>query len=303
MIYTLTLNPALDYVVQVPNLQLGTINRTSSQDIYPGGKGCNVSIILSTLGYTNTALGFIGGFTGQELKKSLLNKNCNVDFIEVKEGNTRINVKIKSQEETEINGEGPIISKIDITNLIKKLKEIKPNDYLILSGSIPNSLPDNIYTKLIQEIDPKVNLILDISSKDLLNLLKYQPFLIKPNDHELSNLFNVKINKDNINHYMKELKKLGAKNVLISLGSKGAILLDQNNVITSIKPHIGTVINSVGAGDSMVAGFLAGYLKNNNFQEALLLGNAAGAASAFTSYLATKKDIENLITIDKKPTN
>ena len=297
MIYTITFNPALDYVVKVDNLKLGEVNRTSNEGIYAGGKGINVSIVLNNLGVASKVLGYIAGFTGDEIEKRVKEFGCNTDFIKLKSGMSRINVKVKSNEESEINGSGPEITEEDLEKLFKKLESLVSGDILVLAGSIPNSLPKNICEGIMQRLDGRgIKFIVDATGELLKNVLKYKPFLIKPNHHELAELFNVKINSDEeIITYAKKLKEMGAKNVLISMASKGALLITEDNRVLKSDAPKGEVINSVGAGDSMVAGFIAGYLKNNELEEALKLGIATGSASAFSSGLATKREIDKLL--------
>ncbi|WP_124066556.1 1-phosphofructokinase [Clostridium sp. E02] len=293
MIYTITFNPALDYVVKVDHFTLGSVNRTESETIYSGGKGLNVSAILETLGYENTALGFIAGFTGQEIEKRVHEMGFQSDFIHVEKGCSRINVKLKSEKETEINGIGPMINDSHVEQLFAKLTGLCNGDVLVLSGSIPKSVDDDIYERIMEFLDGRgVRIVVDATKDLLLNVLKYHPFLIKPNSHELGDMFGVTLkDPEDIIHYGKLLQQKGAQNVLISRAGDGAILItEEDEVIQSGVPS-GVVINSVGAGDSMVAGFIAGYLENGNYKHALRLGSAAGSASAFSEGLADKKDI------------
>ena len=297
MIYTITFNPALDYVVKVDNLKLGEVNRTSKEEIYAGGKGINVSIVLNNLGVESKVLGYIAGFTGDEIERRVKEFGCDTDFIKLKSGMSRINIKLKSNEESEINGSGPEITEGDLEKLFKKLESLVSGDILVLAGSIPNCLPKNIYEAIMQKLDGRgIKFIVDATGELLKNVLKYKPFLIKPNHHELAELFNVEINSDEeIITYAKKLREMGARNVLISMASKGALLITEDNKILKSDAPKGEVINSVGAGDSMVAGFIAGYLKNNELEEALKLGIATGSASAFSSGLATKSEIDKLL--------
>ena len=296
MIYTVTLNPALDYVIQVDHFKAGQINRNKKEDIYYGGKGINVSCILNELDIPSTALGFIAGFTGKALKDGLTNLGIQTDFIEVEKGMTRINVKMKSDEETEINGMGPVIERDDFEELLKKIKSLKKGDMLILSGNIPKSMESNTYEKIIEVLDTDVDLVVDAEKYLLMKVLKFHPFLIKPNNLELEEMFDTKIkNKEEIIYYAKKLQELGAKNVLVSMAKDGAILVDENKNVFQLGVAKGEVVNSVGAGDSMVAGFIAGYLKTKDYEFALKLGTACGGATAFHSGLATKDEIEETL--------
>ncbi len=297
MIYTVTFNPALDYIVKVDHLTLGMVNRTVQEDIYYGGKGINVSIVLNNLGLQSTALGFIAGFTGREISDGVAAMGVASDFIELREGISRINVKIKSQEESEINGQGPMIHDDELEMLYKKLDEIQDGDILVLAGSIPNTLPEDIYEKIMARLQEKdIKIVVDATKDLLLNVLKYHPFMIKPNNHELGEMFGVVLKtNDEIIHYAKELQKRGARNVLISMAGDGAILVDENGQTFISAPPKGTVKNSVGAGDSMVAGFIAGYLKSDNYEDALKMGLATGSASAFSEGLATKEEVYQLL--------
>ena len=293
MIYTVTLNPALDYVVQVEDFVLGGINRTNQEQVYPGGKGINVSVVLNELGYDSVALGFIAGFTGHQLIRELQNKGVRNDFISVERGITRINVKVKGREETEINGMGPQVPAIAVQVLQIQMERLKPGDILVLSGSIPKTMPENIYEKLTARLaDRGVLVVVDTSGEGLVSTLKYKPFLIKPNHHELGELFDVKISdKETASFYAQKLQQMGAKNVLISMAGNGAILLDEKGHVYTCYSPKGIVKNSVGAGDAMVAGFLAEYLESQNYETAFYFGVAAGSASAFSEYLPTKADI------------
>lgn len=297
MIYTVTLNPSIDYVVTLDNLTKGKVNRISKEHIYPGGKGINVSRILKNLDNDNISLGFVSGFTGDFIVNSLNNLNLKSNFIKVKEGFTRINVKIKSQEETEINGRGPEIKEEDLNEFYKIIDKLKDGDILILSGSIPACLDDNLYEKIMERVNSKdIKVVVDATKNLLLNVLKYKPFLIKPNNHELSEMFGVELKSiEDIIFYTKKLKKMGAQNVLISMGKDGALLVSENEDVFISSVAKGEVVNSVGAGDSMVAGFVSGYLKTSNYKEALRLGSASGGATAFSSDLATREYIEKLV--------
>lgn len=296
MIYTVTLNPALDYVIQVDSFRSGQINRNKKENIYYGGKGINVSCILNELYVKSTALGFIAGFTGKALGDGLSNLGIKTDFIEVEKGMTRINVKMKSDEETEINGMGPIIQKRDFDRLLNQVKQLKKGDIIVISGNIPKSMESDTYDKMISYLNPEVNLVVDAEKNLIMNVLKYHPFLIKPNNLELAEMFSVTLNNDDdIIYYAKELQKSGARNVLVSMAKDGAILVCENGEIYKQGVAKGQVVNSVGAGDSMVAGFLAGYLKTNNYEYALKLGTACGGATAFHSGLATREQIKKVL--------
>ena len=302
MIYTITFNPALDYIAQVEDFKIGEINRTKTETILPGGKGLNVSIVLKNLGIENTALGFISGFTGEELKRKMEAQGVKTDFVKVKEGITRINVKISSMnekkvEETALNGVGPLITENDIEVLMEKLQKMSTNDLVILSGSIPKNIDNTIYEKICKNLNEKgITFIVDSTQELLMNVLKYHPFLIKPNKEELEETLNCKIStKEDIIQSAKELKKLGAQNVLVSLGNDGALLLTKEDKTYYSKAPKGQVVNTVGSGDSMVAGFLAGYHQTKDYEVALKTGVATGSASAFSTRLATKEDVELLL--------
>ena len=297
MIYTVTLNPSIDYVINLKSLNIGQINRVNSENVYPGGKGINVSRVLKTLGYDNVATGFISGFTGDFIINSLCELDVKSDFIKLNNGFTRINVKIKSNEETEINGGGPHISDEKLKELFDKLSYLKEDDILILAGSIPSTLSEDLYEKIIKHVENnKVKVVVDATKNLLLNVLKYNPFLIKPNNHELEEIFNVKLdNLNDITTYAKKLQEMGARNVLVSMGKDGALLITENGQVLISNAPNGRVKNSVGAGDSMVAGFICGYLNSNSYEEALKLGSASGSATAFSSDLAKKELIHELI--------
>lgn len=302
MVYTVTLNPALDYVMKLKNLRTDDINRTDGEEIYYGGKGINVSVILTQLGIPNTALGFLGGFTGKKLEEMLKNDNVSCDFNYLKNGDTRINVKIKADKEIDLNACGPEITKEDMQSFLKKLDGIKSGDYLILAGSIPNTLPDDIYEQILERVgDRNINCVVDATGDLLKNVLKYKPFLIKPNHHELGDLFSVQIKSDDdIVKYSKKLQEMGAKNVLVSMAKDGAMLTDENGCVHKIGNAKGKLINSVGCGDSMVAGFTAGYIKTADYSYALRLGSACGNATAFSEKLATREEIERVFNAEYK---
>lgn len=297
MIYTVTLNPSIDYVINLEHLKKGQVNRVNDEHVYPGGKGINVSRVLKTLGHDNVATGFVSNFTGDFIINSLTDLNVKSDFIKLDNGFTRINVKIKSDEETEINGGGPHISDEKLGELFDKLSELKEGDILVLAGSIPSTLKEDLYEKIMEHVKGNnVKVVVDATKNLLLNVLKYNPFLIKPNNHELEEIFDVKLeNVEEIAVYGKELQKMGARNVLVSMGKDGALLITEDKEIFISNVPKGSVINSVGAGDSMVAGFISGYTNSNSYEEALRLGAASGSATAFSSDLATKEFIDKLI--------
>lgn len=295
MIYTVTFNPAIDYVVRTPQMKMGEVNRSSSEEIFFGGKGINVSVVLAELGVCSKALGFVAGFTGRAIEEGIADKGVTSDFVHLENGFSRINVKIKSDEETELNGQGPVITETDIAKLYSKLDELSEGDTIVLAGSIPNSLPADIYEKILAYLAPKnVRAVVDATGKLLMNVLKYKPFLVKPNNHELGEIFGVKLKTyDDIVMYANKLREMGAKNVLVSMAGDGAVLVDEQGNVHSCGVCKGTVVNSVGAGDSMVAGFIAGCEKGN-YDYALKLGTAAGGATAFSMGLAEKKLIDKL---------
>ena len=283
-------------------LRTDDINRTDGEEIYYGGKGINVSVILTQLGIPNTALGFLGGFTGKKLEEMLKNDNVSCDFNYLKNGDTRINVKIKADKEIDLNACGPEITKEDMQSFLRKLDGIKSGDYLILAGSIPNTLPDDIYEQILERVgDRNINCVVDATGDLLKNVLKYKPFLIKPNHHELGDLFSVQIKSDDdIVKYSKKLQEMGAKNVLVSMAKDGAMLTDENGCVHKIGNAKGKLINSVGCGDSMVAGFTAGYIKTADYSYALRLGSACGNATAFSEKLATREEIERVFNAEYK---
>lgn len=297
MIYTVTFNPAIDYVVRMSNdLVPGMTNRSDSEECYFGGKGINVSTILKNLGLDNTALGFVAGFTGRAIERAVRYRGIRANFITLPYGISRINVKIKGQEETEINGQGPTIPDDAIETLFSKIKELTDGDILILAGSIPNTLPDDIYEQILCLLEgKKIDVVVDATKDLLMNVLKYHPFLIKPNNHELGEMFNTTLKtEEEIVTHAKKLQEMGARNALVSMAGDGAILVTETDEIHKIGVPKGTVRNSVGAGDSMVAGFIAGYLKYGKYDAALKMGTAAGSATAFADDLATGDDIMNI---------
>ena len=298
MIYTLTLNPSIDYVVFLDKFEAGITNRTTGEEIYFGGKGINVSLILSELGLKNTALGFIAGFTGDAIKKGFGGENIIPDFIKLKSGNSRINVKIKAGTETEINGQGPKIEAEELEKLIKKLENVKPGDTVILSGSIPNTCPSDIYERILKLISKTedVRVIVDATGELLVKTLKYKPFLIKPNRQELSELFGASVETaEDTEKYARKLIEMGAKNVLVSLGGEGAMLIDETGKKHTIGTANGKVLNTVGSGDSMVAGFVAGYEQTKDYGYALKLGTACGGATAFSKGIADRETIDKVL--------
>ena len=297
MIYTITFNPALDYVVHVKNFTPGAVNRTVKENIFYGGKGINVSAVLANLGYPSTALGFIAGFTGDEIERGVKTLGFSSDFIRVKEGMCRINVKLKSNEESEINGMGPAITPEDVSMLFEKLENLKERDVLVLSGSIPSAIDNRIYETILARLEGRGILSLVDAEKDLLlNVLKYHPFLIKPNNYELGEMFGVTLKEESeIIEYAGRLQQMGARNVLVSMAGDGSLLLDETGGIHRLGVPKGRVRNSVGAGDSMVAGFLAGWLKTGNYAAAHRMGAAAGSATAFSEGLASGAEIRALL--------
>lgn len=297
MIYTITFNPALDYIVRVNDLKLGEVNRTDFEEVYAGGKGINVSIVLNNLGIDNMALGYIAGFTGDEIERRVRDFGCKTDFIKLENGMSRINIKLKSREESEINGQGPEINDNNLTKLYEKLDSIKEGDILVLAGSIPNTLPKNIYEEIMERLSGKgIKFVVDATGDLLLRVIKYKPFLIKPNHHELGELFNTKLNnEEEIIEHAKKLKDMGARNVLISMAGDGAIFINEDGEVKKSNVPKGQLINSVGAGDSMVAGFIAGYLNSNSLDEAFKMGVATGSASAFSEGLAIKEKVYELL--------
>ncbi|PWT27701.1 1-phosphofructokinase [Butyrivibrio fibrisolvens] len=298
MIYTVTFNPALDYVVHMSqDLAIGMTNRSDAEEIYFGGKGINVSNVLRELDLPTTALGFIAGFTGKALDEGVAASGITTDFIKLPEGNTRINVKIKAADETEINGQGPKIPDECQKALFKKLDQLKEGDTLVLAGSIPSSLPSDVYERILERLDGKgIRFVVDAIKDLLLNVLKYHPFLIKPNKQELGEMFGVTIDSDDDTVlYAKKLQEKGARNVLISMAGDGSLLVTEDGQILRQGVCKGKVKNSVGAGDSMVAGFIAGYEKSGgDYKVALNLGTACGGATAFSDGLAKKDLIDEL---------
>ncbi len=297
MIYTVTLNPSIDYIVRLDELKTGITNRTTSEEYYIGGKGINVSCVLAELGIKSTALGFVAGFTGKAIEDGLAAQGIHTDFIHLPEGNSRINVKVKHGDETEINGQGPVITEEAINELFAKLDTLTKEDILVLAGSIPNTLPEDIYEKILASLESKgIRIVVDATKDLLLNVLKYHPFLIKPNNHELGEMFGIVCKTDeDIVHYAKKLQEKGAVNVLISMAGDGAILITEDGQNIKMGTPKGKVVNSVGAGDSMVAGFITGYIRGGNYEEALKSGTAAGSATAFSEGLASLEMYEKML--------
>ena len=296
MIYTVTFNPALDYVVTVNHFTLGSVNRTVRENIFYGGKGINVSALLANLGYESTALGFVAGFTGEEIERGVKALGFGSDFIKVENGMSRINLKLKSDEESEINGMGPQITPDDVRKLFEKLGRLTQGDVLVLSGSIPAAIDDTIYERIMERLDGRgIRIVVDAEKDLLLNVLKYHPFLIKPNNHELGQMFGTELSTDEeIVEYAGKLQDMGAVNVLVSMAKDGAILVSEDGQVHKQAVAKGTVKNSVGAGDSMVAGFIAGYLDTGDYRHALKLGTACGGATAFSDGIGTKDLIMKL---------
>ena len=299
MVYTITLNPALDYVMKVGSLRFDDINRSKAEQIYYGGKGINVSVVLSRLGTENKALGFVAGFTGEELERMLKEDNIECDFNHLQNGLTRVNVKIKADTELDINANGPYVSEVQIEELLVKLDRIKEGDVLVLAGAVPKNLPSDVYEKILQRLSGRgVKFVVDATGELLLKVLKYKPFLVKPNHHELGDLFSVTTKTDEeIEIYAKKLQQMGASNVLVSRGGDGAMLIDEFGLVRKIGNAKGKLVNSVGCGDSMVAGFVAGFLQKGDYEHALRLGAACGNATAFSEGLAEKKDIDRIYQI------
>ena len=296
MIYTVTFNPSLDYIVSVDDFRLGLTNRTSSELILPGGKGINVSTILTNLGIESTALGFTAGFTGAEIVRRAERIGIRSDFIRIEEGISRINVKLKSIDGTEINGMGPDISSEKVTELMEKLEVLGEGDVLVLAGSIPSTMPDDIYSRILEGLEGKgVTFIVDATGDLLLKVLKYHPFLIKPNNHELGDIFHVELKtREEVIPYGKKLQEMGARNVLISMAGEGAVLVAEDGSVYDAPAPKGVLVNAVGSGDSMVAGFTAGWTEKKDYRHAFYMGVASGSASAFSEYLATKDEIMDL---------
>lgn len=296
MIYTVTFNPSLDYIVSVDDFKVGLTNRTSSELILPGGKGLNVSTVLGNLGIENTALGFVAGFTGKEIVSRMKTAGVKSDFILLENGISRINLKLKSIDGTEINGCGPEISEEAVERLMEKLDVLRKGDILVLAGSIPSSMPDDMYRRIMGRLNGReVMIVVDATQDLLLNVLEYHPFLVKPNNHELGEIFQVELKtREEVIPYGKKLQEMGAVNVLVSMAGEGAVLIAGDGNIYRTPAPKGTLINGVGAGDSMVAGFLAGWIEKHDYKHAFYMGVSAGSASAFSELLATKEEIQEV---------
>ena len=297
MIYTVTFNPSIDYIVSMNNFSLGKTNRATDEKMFPGGKGLNVSTVLNNLGITNIALGFIAGFTGDEIQRLIKERGILCDFIKLPEGNNRINVKLKNFDGTEINGNGPAIEHAKLQELLHQLKRLKEGDSLVLAGSIPSSLPSHIYQIIMEELkDKNINIVVDATKDLLMNALSYGPFLIKPNKHELEEIFDIKISsKEDAIRYARHLQRHGARNVIVSLSGNGAVFVSEEGESFESNVPPGKLINAVGSGDSMIAGFLAGWENTHNYEYAFKMAVAAGSASAYSEELATKEEIINLL--------
>lgn len=297
MIYTITVNPSLDYIVAVDDFKLGLTNRTSSEKLLPGGKGINVSQVLMNLGVENTALGFVAGFTGEALIRELESRGIRQEFIRIDRGMTRINVKLTSIDGTEINGQGPDIGNEDLEKLLKRLDDLKDGDVLFLAGSIPGSISSDLYRNIMERLHKKDILFVVDATKELLtNVLEFHPFLIKPNNHELGEIFGVELrDRESVIPYAKKLQEMGARNVLVSMAGEGSVLVAEDGSIVSHEAPKGVLVNGVGAGDSMVAGFMAGYMQTRDYEYAYKLGASAGSASAFSQNLATEQEIRKVL--------
>lgn len=297
MVYTVTVNPSLDYIIDVEHFKTGVVNRTFAEKINAGGKGINVSIVLSNLGIENTALGFLAGFTGNEIENRLIEKGIKTDFIHLNDGLSRINVKLRSDEESEINGQGPNITEENIKELYSKLDKLTSDDILVLAGSIPSTLPQSFYSDIMNHLKDKgVKFVVDATKELLKKSLEYKPFLVKPNNHELGEIFGVELKtREDVVPYAQKFREMGAQNVLVSMAGEGAVLASADgNVYKSPAPK-GKLVNSVGAGDSMVAGFITGFIQSNDYENALKMGLCTGSASAFSEELATKERVEEVL--------
>ena len=297
MIFTVTFNPSLDYIVRVDEMRLGTINRTNYEQLLPGGKGVNVSIVLGNLGHPSRALGFSAGVTGVALEKLLADAGVDADLVHVKEGFTRINAKVKAVEETELNGQGPRIAPEDVDALFSKLDVLGQDDTLVISGSVPNTLPSDMYEQVMERLAGRgVRIVVDAERDLLTRVLPYRPFLVKPNNHELGDIFGVTLKtRDEVVPYARRMQEMGAQNVLVSMAGEGGVLVAADGQVYQSPAAKGTVVNSVGAGDSCVAGFLAGLMETGSYQTAFRMGLAAGSASAFSDHLATRPEVEDLM--------
>lgn len=297
MIFTVTFNPSLDYIVRVDEMRLGTINRTNYEQLLPGGKGINVSIVLGNLGHPSRALGFSAGVTGVALEKLLADAGVDADLVHVKEGFTRINAKVKAVEETELNGQGPRIAPEDVDALFSKLDVLGQDDTLVISGSVPNTLPSDMYEQVMERLAGHgVRIVVDAERDLLTRVLPYRPFLVKPNNHELGDIFGVTLKtRDEVVPYARRMQEMGSQNVLVSMAGEGGVLVAADGQVYQSPAAKGTVVNSVGAGDSCVAGFLAGLMETGSYQTAFQMGLAAGSASAFSDHLATRPEVEGLM--------
>lgn len=297
MIFTVTFNPSLDYIVRVDEMRLGTINRTNYEQLLPGGKGINVSIVLGNLGHPSRALGFSAGVTGVALEKLLAETGVDADLVHVKAGFTRINAKVKAIEETELNGQGPRIAPEDVDALFSKLDVLGQDDTLVISGSVPNTLPSDMYEQVMERLAGRgVRIVVDAERDLLTRVLPYRPFLVKPNNHELGDIFGVTLKtRDEVVPYARRMQEMGAQNVLVSMAGEGGVLVAADGQVYQSPAAKGAVVNSVGAGDSCVAGFLAGLMETGSYQTAFRMGLAAGSASAFSDHLATRPEVEDLM--------
>lgn len=298
MTYTVTFNPSLDYIVRVEHFRTGCINRPYYENVLPGGKGINVSIVLKNLGHDSTALGFMAGFTGREIERRLKSSGIGTDFIEVAGGMTRINLKMKSDEETEINGQGPAISGEDVEKLYARLDRLTAEDLLVISGSVPGTLPGDMYERIMSRLEGRgIRIVVDAEKDLLVNVLRYHPFLIKPNNHELSEIFGAELTRrEEVVPYARKMQERGARNVLVSMAGEGAVLVQEDGGVRMSPAPKGKVVNSVGAGDSMVAGFLTGYMESgHDYDKAFRMGLCTGSASAFSPDLATRAEAEALM--------
>ena len=296
MIYTVTFNPSLDYIVTVDDFKLNKTNRTTSEQMLAGGKGINVSTVLKNLGVVNTALGFVAGFTGEEIERKAKADGLCCDFIHLEKGCSRINVKMKDFDGTEINGMGPSIDGVAVEALMKQLCNLQSGDTLVLAGSIPSTMKDSVYRDIMLELDEKgIHFVVDATKDLLLNVLEFHPFLVKPNNHELGEVFGVELNtRESVVPYARKLQEMGARNVLVSMAGEGAVLVDETGVVHILPAPKGVLVNAVGAGDSMVAGFIAGWEEKRDFYHAFKTSVSAGSASAFSEFLATKEEVERL---------
>ena len=293
MVYTVTFNPSLDYIVTVDDFKLGLTNRTTSELMLPGGKGINVSIVLSNLGIENTAFYYEAGFVGEEITRRVVESGINADAIHISDGCSRINLKLKSIDGTEINGLGPDIRSEDVEKLFEKLDQLKEGDTLVLAGSIPKTMPATIYSDIMERLLGRgIRIVVDATKDLLMNVLKFKPFLIKPNNHEIGEIFGVELKtRESVIPYAKKLQEMGAANVLVSMAGEGAVLVGEDGTVAMSEAPKGVLVNGVGAGDSMVAGFVAGYMENGDLTHAFKMGLSSGSASAFSEYLATKEEI------------